>query len=112
MREEIFKMSKEVTNQEILRAVTELINGQGNLERRQVNLAKSQSNLEKKIDQIETDIATVDKKVDLINRKFTIITENQLTQQADIRELQNVNNLICPKRKTHTKNSGMGFIFI
>lgn len=41
-------MSKEVTNQEILRAVTELINGQGNLERRQVNLATSQSNLEKK----------------------------------------------------------------
>lgn len=73
-------MNAKVTNEAILSAAKELIT--------------SQSNLERKVDELKVDITKVDKKVDLINRKFTIITENQLTQQADIRELQSLNNLI------------------
>jgi len=89
------KMSKEVTMGDIFQAITEIAD---ELKETKSELKQDISNVDKKIDrtksELKEDISKVDKKTDLINRKFSIFSDNHLTQQAEIRELQKVNNLL------------------
>ncbi|MBU5593983.1 hypothetical protein KQI76_02295 [Amphibacillus sp. MSJ-3] len=57
-----------------------------------------EAKLSEKIDaariELKQGIEKVDKTVDLTNRKFSIVSEGLMTSQAEIRELQSVNNLL------------------
>ena len=87
-----FEVRKEVTNEEILSAVTELITSQTNLEHKFTELATNQINLERKIDEtrveLKEDIAKLDHKMDLIDQKFMLTNYDLRTAQAEIKVLQ------------------------
>ena len=103
---ECFEVRKEVTNEEILSAVTELITSQTNLEHKFTELATSQTNLEHKFTELATnqtnleqkidetrvelkeDIAKLDHKMDLIDQKFMLTNYDLRTAQAEIKVLQ------------------------
>ena len=89
---ECFEVRKEVTNEEILSAVTELITSQTNLEHKFTELATNQINLERKIDEtrveLKEDIAKLDHKMDLIDQKFMLTNYDLRTAQAEIKVLQ------------------------
>lgn len=93
-------MSAEVTNDQILSAVTELITSQSGLEQRFNEMEK---NLTKKIDdtraelkeeissvrtELKEDIGKLDHKMDLIEQKFLIVNDGVVRAQAEIRVLQ------------------------
>jgi len=70
---------KEVTNEEILSAVTELITSQTNLEHKFTELATSQTNLEHKFTELATNQTNLE-------HKFTELATNQINLERKIDE--------------------------